>query len=75
MPWNGFMTAFTQTSYTSIKNNRRASSVCGLVGFVGIVAAVPVPVDAEARASSDEEGAPVVYGAYGENRYGFFAVL
>ena len=65
MPWNGFITAFTQASYTSVKNNRSASSVCGLAGFVGIVAVFPDEEEVEARANSDEGGVVVVYGANG----------
>lgn len=34
---NGFMIAFSQTSNTSPKNCRMASSVCGLVGLFGML--------------------------------------
>lgn len=61
------MIALTHTSYTSVKKSRSASSVCGLVGLVGIVAAFPAPVLTVALARSDEEGAAVVYEAYGGN--------
>lgn len=71
MPWKGFIIDFTQTSYTSVKNSLTASSVCGLVGLVGIVAALPAPVVAEARARSEDDGAEVVYEAYGGNMWGF----
>ena len=75
MPWKGFIIAFTQVSYTSPKNSRIASSVCGLVGFVGIVAALPAPAEAEARASREVEGALVVYDWKGGNMCGFWEVL
>ena len=71
IPWKGFIIDFTQTSYTSVKNSLTASSVCGLAGFIGIVAALPAPVVAEARARSEDDGAEVVYEANGGNMWGF----
>ena len=35
-PPKGLITLFNHTSFTSLKNSRIASSVCGLVGLFGI---------------------------------------
>ena len=50
----------TQTSNISVKNNLNASSVCGLAGLVGIVAAFPATPVADARVSKEDDGAEVV---------------
>ena len=55
MPWNGFITAFNHASNTSAKKSRNASSVCGLVGLLGIVAVFPDDEDVEARRRDDGE--------------------
>lgn len=43
------MTAFTQASNTSIKNNLIASSVCGLVGLLAIPPLPPLTLASEDR--------------------------
>lgn len=55
MPWNGFITAFSQLSNTSAKNCRIASSVCGLVGLLAIEV-LPGTLDAEEREVEVEVG-------------------
>ena len=77
MPWNGFITAFTHASYTSLKNKRMASSVCGLVGLIGTDAEPPLPADEgadppEVRPRSVEGGAVLAYGAMGVKTRGFW---
>ena len=72
-PWKGFMNAFTHASYTSVKNNRKASSVCGLVGLFGMFAAFPEEEDVVLR-RREEGGAVVVKGANGGNINGLWAV-
>ena len=60
MPWNGFITALTHASYTSVKKSRSASSVCGLVGFVGMAALPPELDEVLPRPSRLDAGAAVV---------------
>lgn len=56
-----------------MKNSRSASSVCGLVGFVGTVAVLPEDEEVEARASNEDGGVVVVYEAKGGNAFEFCA--
>ena len=71
MPWNGLIIALHQASYTSVKKSLIASSVCGLVGLLGIAAEPPDDADELDRPNKEDEGALVVYGAKGGNTYGF----
>lgn len=52
-PPNGLITALTQASKTSLKNNRIASSVCWLVGLFAIPP-LPAPLATFAREERDE---------------------
>lgn len=58
-PQNGFMTAFNQTSKTSAKNWRMASSVWGLVGLFAIDVLPLEEADKEDDWRSDDDGVDV----------------
>ena len=69
------MIAFTHASNTSLKNNLKASSVCGLVGLFGTVAVPLVAAPELAEARSNEDGRVVVVkGAKGGNTREFCEV-
>lgn len=73
----GFMIAFNQTSKTSAKNCRIASSVCGLVGLLAMLVLPVVVLPAEREEEEPPvalrervEGGREVYGPKGEKEVG-----
>ena len=64
------MIALSHCSYTSVKNKRRASSVCGLVGLFGTAAVPPLEAAVLAR-RRDDAVLVVVNGAKGGKTFGF----